>query len=76
MTSYPTAADFAGPAGEAARLGLGRAAATLSLRPTVGDLVLFPAWFEHSVEVNCGSGDRISLAFNLRWELVSSAIGT
>jgi uncharacterized protein (TIGR02466 family) len=36
----------------------------VSVRPTVGDLVIFPSWVEHSVESNPGPQERISLSFN------------
>jgi uncharacterized protein (TIGR02466 family) len=33
--------------------------------PQAGHLIIFPSWLEHRVEPFVGSGDRISLAFNV-----------
>lgn len=32
--------------------------------PTTGQLLIFPAWLEHRVEIFEGAGERISIAFN------------
>ncbi len=37
----------------------------VSLEAKEGRLVLFPAWLVHSVPVNRGEGDRISISFNI-----------
>jgi Putative 2OG-Fe(II) oxygenase len=34
--------------------------------PATGHLLLFPSWLEHRVEPFAGSGERISIAFNVR----------
>jgi uncharacterized protein (TIGR02466 family) len=36
------------------------------IKPKAGLLILFPAWLSHSVEPWEGSGDRISVAMNIR----------
>ncbi|MFK5950017.1 MAG: TIGR02466 family protein [Methylococcales bacterium] len=38
---------------------------TIKLPPKEGDLLFFPAWMEHSVEVNNSKDERISIAFNV-----------
>jgi uncharacterized protein (TIGR02466 family) len=45
--------------------GLG-AGATEWIRPRPGLLVLFPSWLQHQVRAYRGTGERISIAFNLR----------
>lgn len=37
----------------------------LEMRVPVGRLVLFPAWFQHGVETNHSTDERISIAFNV-----------
>lgn len=37
----------------------------LTIRPFIGDLVLFPSWLMHQVSQNIGSEERISIAFNI-----------
>lgn len=39
--------------------------ANLSLRPAAGTLLMFPAWLSHAVRPYRGTGQRISIAFNL-----------
>lgn len=41
---------------------------TFHITPKSGLLVLFPAWLEHSVEMNTFDEDRISLSFNTKIE--------
>ena len=38
---------------------------TVKVPPKEGDLLLFPAWMEHSVEANSSNEERISIAFNV-----------
>ena len=35
-----------------------------SLKPVVGDLILFESWLRHEVEINKGKANRISISFN------------
>jgi uncharacterized protein (TIGR02466 family) len=35
------------------------------ITPVEGELIIFPAWLYHRVEEHYGSGDRITIAFNL-----------
>jgi len=39
--------------------------ATEQIRPTAGDLMMFPSWVSHSVRPYLGDGTRISIAINL-----------
>jgi hypothetical protein len=39
---------------------------TYQIRPKPGQMLLFPAWLSHSVEAWEGSGERISIAMNIR----------
>ena len=39
------------------------------LSPLPGDMVIFPAWLEHSVAPFEGAGERICIAFNAKLEL-------
>ena len=39
---------------------------TVSLPPTEGNALLFPAWLTHSVQQNPTNRDRVSLAYNFR----------
>lgn len=39
---------------------------TYQIRPKAGQMLLFPAWLSHSVEPWAGSGQRISIAMNIR----------
>ena len=39
--------------------------ASLTLRPATGSLLMFPSWLSHAVRPYRGSGQRISIAFNL-----------
>lgn len=55
---YAPLLAFAGPGG----LSVG---GSETLRPKSGRLVLFPAWLYHQVRPYRGSGQRISIAFNL-----------
>ena len=43
-------------------------AATWSVLPEVGKLVIFPSWLEHYVEPNTSEQERISIAFNIEIE--------
>ena len=43
-------------------------AATWSVRPEVGTLIIFPSWLEHYVEPNVSDLERISIAFNIEIE--------
>ena len=36
-------------------------------KPQIGDVLIFPAWLEHSVEPNYSNEDRISISFNIAW---------
>ena len=38
----------------------------LPFTPATGHLIMFPSWLEHRVEPFDGSGERISIAFNVR----------
>lgn len=38
----------------------------VEVRPKAGQMILFPAWLLHSVEPWQGTGDRISVAMNIR----------
>jgi uncharacterized protein (TIGR02466 family) len=40
--------------------------AELTLRPRTGVMVTFPAWLQHGVRPYLGSGERISIAINLK----------
>jgi uncharacterized protein (TIGR02466 family) len=37
---------------------------TISIKPKVGMLLIFPSWLEHSVTTNLTNQDRISISFN------------
>ena len=39
-----------------------------SVQSEIGGLILFPAWLQHSVEVNTCKEDRISISFNVIWK--------
>ena len=39
-----------------------------SFQSETGGLILFPAWLQHSVEVNTCKEDRISISFNAIWK--------
>ena len=39
-----------------------------SIQSETGGLILFPAWLQHSVEVNTCKEDRISISFNAIWK--------
>ena len=39
-----------------------------SMQSETGGLILFPAWLQHSVEVNTCKEDRISISFNVIWK--------
>jgi uncharacterized protein (TIGR02466 family) len=41
------------------------AGATERVRPQSGRMVIFPAWLMHQVRPYRGTGERISIAFNL-----------
>ncbi len=47
-------------------LGPGSAVSTWTLQPEAGQLLLFPSWLRHGVLPFYGTGERISIAFNLR----------
>ena len=36
------------------------------IRPSTGELVMFPSWLNHWVHPYWGEGERISIAFNIR----------
>lgn len=36
-----------------------------TIKPKVGDLILFPSWLPHLVEPNCDTETRISVSFNI-----------
>ena len=38
----------------------------VSYRPKTGRIILFPSWLSHRVNINETTGERISIAFNLR----------
>lgn len=40
-------------------------AATNTVTPEIGKLIIFPSWVEHYVEPNLSTEDRISIAFNI-----------
>lgn len=40
-------------------------AATWSVLPEIGKLIIFPAWLEHYVEPNASDKERVSIAFNV-----------
>ena len=40
--------------------------AELTMRPRTGVMVMFPAWLQHGVRPYLGSGERISIAINLK----------
>lgn len=42
---------------------------SINILPKDGDLILFPAWLQHSTDVNRSDEDRISLAFNIEYVL-------
>jgi uncharacterized protein (TIGR02466 family) len=42
--------------------------ASVSFKPQVGMLLLFPGWLEHSVTTNLTNQDRISISFNIHYE--------
>ena len=39
---------------------------TWTIQPAAGEMLLFPSWLRHGVLPFRGSGERISIAFNLR----------
>ena len=39
----------------------------VSVRPEVGDLLLWESWLRHEVEHGTAKGERISVSFNYRW---------
>lgn len=39
---------------------------TKSAHPETGQMIVFPSWLKHMVHPYWGSGDRISIAFNIR----------
>ena len=41
-------------------------------RAEPGLMVLFPSWLYHFVNPFFGDGERISIAFNVRWQAVSA----
>lgn len=47
-------------------LGAGTAVSTWTLQPEAGLMLLFPSWLRHGVLPFHGTGERISIAFNLR----------
>ena len=38
------------------------------IRPAAGLMVIFPGWLNHFVNPYQGAGERISVAFNVRWQ--------
>lgn len=42
---------------------------TFTIRPTPGQLVLFPSWLQHGVHANQSDEERISIAFNVHVKL-------
>lgn len=40
---------------------------TISIKPKVGMLLIFPSWLEHSVTTNLTNQDRISISFNTQF---------
>ncbi|KQW83625.1 TIGR02466 family protein [Brevundimonas sp. Root1279] len=44
-----------------------------AIKPSVGDLVLFPSWLKHGVTPYTGSGERVSIAMNLDCQAPSAA---
>lgn len=45
------------------------------ITPKDGMTVLFPSWLQHQVSTHKGEGDRISIAFNTRFQFTNSASG-
>lgn len=43
-----------------------------SVQSETGGLIMFPAWLQHSVEVNPCKEDRISIAFNAVWRFTQN----
>ena len=43
-------------------------AATWTVLPEIGKLIIFPSWLEHYVEPNVSDQERISIAFNIEIE--------
>jgi uncharacterized protein (TIGR02466 family) len=41
---------------------------SISVESETGGLIMFPAWLQHSVEVNTCKEDRISISFNTIWK--------
>ena len=41
----------------------------MSYTPTNGDLVVFPGWMPHDIEPNTSSKERISIAFNISFNV-------
>lgn len=41
----------------------------LTYSPKVDELILFPSWLEHDVSENTGDGERISIAFNVSFDM-------
>ena len=37
----------------------------MTIKPTLGDLILFPSWLIHQVSQTAGDEPRISIAFNI-----------
>ena len=40
----------------------------MDIKLVTGGLIMFPAWLQHSVEVNTCKNDRISISFNAIWK--------
>ena len=40
----------------------------MDIKSETGGLIMFPAWLQHSVEVNTCKNDRISISFNAIWK--------
>ena len=39
----------------------------VSVRPKVGDVLLWESWLRHEVPMNMAEDDRISVSFNYKW---------
>lgn len=59
--------EFPDPRPRATEFPLFDFAKSWRIHPEPGMLVIFPAWLEHMVHPFFGKGERISLAFNLRF---------
>ena len=44
----------------------------MDIKSETGGLIMFPAWLQHSVDVNTCKNDRISISFNAVWRFTKT----